>query len=86
LLRDAVGWGRVLAGGPLDVVARDATPTADLLALVRGAGGVSVTRAAAGSGVGDARTAVALGPRRLEVRIDSAAATIHVETDGVEGR
>ncbi|MFX5668564.1 hypothetical protein ABTE14_20085, partial [Acinetobacter baumannii] len=47
---------------------------------------MSVTRAAAGSGVGDALTAVALGPRRLEVRIDSAAATIHVETDGVEGR
>ncbi|WP_022877573.1 hypothetical protein [Microbacterium sp. B19] len=86
LLRDAVGWGRVLAGGPLDVVAHDATPTADLLALVRGAVGVSVTRASGGSGVGDALTAVALGPRRLEVRIDSAAATIHVETDGVEGR
>lgn len=86
LLRDAVGWGRVLAGGPLDVVAHDATRTADVLALVRGAVGVSVTRASGGSGVGDALTAVALGPRRVEVRIDSAAATIHVETDDVEGR
>lgn len=86
LLRDAVGWGRVLAGGPLDVVARDATSAADALALVRGSVGVSVTCASGGPGVGDALTAVTLGPRRVEVRIDSAAATIRVATDDVDGR
>ena len=52
----------------------------------RGAVGVSVARASGGSGVGDALTAIAVGPRRVEVRIDSAAATIHVETDDVDGR
>lgn len=85
VLRDAVGWARVLAGGPLEVVAHAATPTADVLALARGRIGVSVTRALGGAGVGDALTAIALGPRRLEVRTDSAAA-IHVEIDDLEGR
>ncbi|WP_278102999.1 hypothetical protein AB0870_16605 [Microbacterium proteolyticum] len=86
VLRDAVGWARVLAGGPLEVVAHAATPTADVLALACGRVGVSVTRALGGAGVGDALTAVALGPRRVEVRTDSAAATIHVEIDDLEGR
>ncbi|SIR98488.1 hypothetical protein [Microbacterium sp. RURRCA19A] len=86
LLRDAVGWGRVLAGGPLARVAHVATPTADTLALTRDGVGVSVTRARGGAGVGDALTAVALGPRRVEVRTDSAAATIHVEIADAEGR
>ena len=86
VLRDALGWARVLAGGSLEVVAHAATPTADVLALVRGPVGVSVTRSLGGSGVGDALAAIALGPRRVEVRTDSAAATIHVEIADAEGR
>ena len=86
LLRDAVGWARVLAGGSLEVVAHAATPTADVLALVHGPVGISVTRAVGGSGVGDALTAITLGPRRVEVRVDSAAATVHVQNDDIDGR
>lgn len=86
LLRDAVGWARVLAGGPLDVLARAATSGADTLALAAGAVGVTVTRAVGGSGVDDAVTALALGPRRLEVRIDSTASSIQVAYDDADGR
>lgn len=86
LFRDAVGWARVLAGGPLEVLAHAATPSADTLALAAGSVGVTVTRARGGSGVGDVLTATVLGPRRVEVRIDSAESTIQVAYDDAEGR
>jgi len=85
LLRDAVGWARVLAGGPLELLAQAETPTADILALAQGGLGVSVTRTVGGSGVGDTLTAVALGSHRVEVRADSAA-MIEVARDDVDGR
>ncbi|KSU54612.1 hypothetical protein [Microbacterium enclense] len=86
LLRDAVGWARVLAGGPLSVVDRADATAATTLAL-RGPGGVgvSVTRAI-GGGVGGALTATALGTRRLEVRVDSASPLPEVAFDDEEGR
>ncbi|BAJ74706.1 Rhs family protein [Microbacterium testaceum StLB037] len=86
LLRDALGWARVLAGGPLSVVDRADTATATTLAL-RGPDGVgaSVTRAI-GGGVGGALVATALGPRRLEVRVDSASPLAEVAFDDEEGR
>ncbi|CAH0153909.1 hypothetical protein [Microbacterium sp. Bi128] len=86
LLRDAVGWARVLAGGPLEVVARAETPVADVRALAGPGVGVSVTRSVGGAGVGDALTALTLGPRRVEVRVDSAAATIEVVHEDAAGR
>ena len=92
LLRDAVGWARVLGGGPLEVVARAVTPLAATLALRGAAGGASVTRAVAGggrggaSGAGGAVTALALGPRRVEVRVDAATMTTQVAHDDERGR
>lgn len=85
LLRDAVGWARVLAGRPLEVLARAATFGAETLAL-RAGGGVTVTRSVGGSGVGDALTAIVLGPRRVEVRVDSGASAIEVSYDDAAGR
>ncbi|MDQ1082116.1 MULTISPECIES: hypothetical protein [Microbacterium] len=86
LLRDAVGWARVLAGGPLSVVGRADTTSATTVAL-RGAGGIgaSVTRAI-GGGVGGALTATALGPCRIEVRVDSASPLCEVVLEDEEGR
>jgi len=86
LLRDAVGWARVLVGGPLSVVARAETASATTVAL-RGPNGIgaSVTRAI-GGGVGGALTATALGPRRVEVRVDSASPLCEVAFDDEEGR
>lgn len=86
LLRDAVGWARVLAGGPLSVVDRADTPTATTLAL-RGPDGIgaSVTRAI-GGGVGGALVATALGSRRLEVRVDTASPLAEVAFDDEGGR
>lgn len=86
LLRDAVGWARILAGGALSVVDRADTATATTLALRGSDGlGVSVTRAI-GGGVGGALVATALGPRRLEVRVDSASSLVDVVFDDLEGR
>ncbi len=86
LLRDALGWARVLAGGPLSVIDRADTPTATTLAL-RGPDGIgaSVTRAI-GGGVGGALVATALGPRRLEVRVDTASPLAEVAFDDEDGR
>lgn len=86
LLRDALGWARVLAGGPLSVVDRADTAAATTLAL-RGADGIgaSVTLAI-GGGVGGALVASALGPRRLEVRVDSASPLAEVAFDDENGR
>jgi len=86
LLRDAVGWARVLAGGPLSVSARADTAAATTMAL-RGCDGigVSVTRAI-GGGVGGALVASALGSRRVEVRVDSASPLAEVAFDDLEGR
>ncbi len=85
LLRDALGWARALAGGPLSIVDRADTTTATTIAL-RGTGGigVSVTRAI-GGGVGGALVATALGPRRLEVRVDSASPLAEVAFDDDQG-
>jgi hypothetical protein len=86
LLRDAVGWARVLAGGPLSVVDRADTPTATTLALRCPDGiGASVTRAI-GGGVGGALVATALSSRRLEVRVDTASPLAEVAFDDEEGR
>lgn len=86
LLRDAVGWARVLAGGALAVTDRAETDTATTLAL-RGPHGVgaSVTRVI-GGGVGGVLTATALGPRRIEVRVDTASPSCEVAFDGEDGR
>lgn len=86
LLRDAVGWARVLAAGPLSVVARVDTASATTIAL-RGPGGVgaSVTRAV-GGGVGGAIVATALDVRRVEVRVDSASPPAEVAYDDAHGR
>lgn len=86
LLRDAVAWARVLAGGPLRVDHRVETARATMLSLTGPGGvGVSVTRAV-GGGVGGALTALALGPSRVEVRVDSATARPEVTRDGEAGR
>lgn len=86
LLRDAVGWARVLAGGSLAVVARDAGSVAEVLALAGAGGvGVSVTRAV-GGGVGATLTVVALGARRVEVRVDSATPVVEVVHEDDTGR
>lgn len=86
LLRDAVGWARVLAGGALSVVDRADTAAATTLALRGPDGvGVSVTRAI-GGGVGGALVATALGPGRVEVRVDSASPLAEVAFDDLEGR
>ncbi|MFV9423621.1 MULTISPECIES: hypothetical protein [Microbacterium] len=86
LLRDAVGWARILAGGSLSLVDRADTATATTLAL-RGLDGVgaSVTRAI-GGGVGGALVATALGPRRLEVRVDTASPLAEVAFHDEGGR
>ncbi|MFJ4159729.1 hypothetical protein [Microbacterium testaceum] len=86
LLRDAVGWARVLAGAPLQVVARADTEVATTLALrTVGGTGASVTRVT-GGGVGGALTATALGPRRIEVRVDSVSPLCEVAVDDERGR
>jgi hypothetical protein len=86
LLRDAVGWARVLACGPLSFVARVDTADSTAIAL-RGPGGVgaSVTRTV-GGGVGGALAATALGVRRVEVRVDSASPLCEVAFDDEDGR
>lgn len=86
LLRDAVGWARVLAGSPLSVVARVDAAAATTIAL-RAPGGVgaSVTRTV-GGGVGGALAATALGVRRVEVRVDSASPLCEVVFDDEDGR
>lgn len=86
LLRDAVGWARVLAGGSLSLADRADTSTATTLAL-RGPDGIgaSVTRAIGGGG-GGALVATALGPRRLEVRVDTASPLAEVAFDDENGR
>ncbi|WP_285136525.1 hypothetical protein [Microbacterium sp. lyk4-40-TSB-66] len=86
LLRDAVGWARVLASGPLSFVARIETAAATTIAL-RGPDGVgaSVTRTV-GGGVGGALAATALGVRRVEVRVDSASPVCDVTFDDEDGR
>lgn len=86
LLRDAIGWARVLAGGPLSVVARTETASATTLAL-RGPNGIgaSVTRGI-GGGVGGALTATALGSGRVEVRVDSASSLCEVTFEDGAGR
>lgn len=86
LLRDAVGWARVLAGGAVSVIERADTAAATTVAL-RGPDGIgaSVTRAI-GGGVGGALVATALGARRLEVRVDSASPLVEVAFDDLEGR
>lgn len=86
LLRDAIGWARVLAGGPLSVVGRADTAAATTMSL-RGPDGVglSVTRAI-GGGVGGALVATALGPRRVEVRVDSTSPLCEVAFDDEDGR
>jgi len=86
LLRDAVGWARVIAGGPLSVVARAETTSAATVALRAPNGvGASVTRAI-GGGVGGALTVTALGARRVEVRVDSGSPLCEVAFDDDEGR
>lgn len=86
LLRDAVGWARVLTGGALNVIDRTDTVAATTLALRGPDGvGVSVTRAI-GGGVGGALAATALGARRLEVRVDSASPLPEVAFDDEQGR
>lgn len=86
LLRDAVGWARVLAGGALSVVARVDTPVAAVLALRADDGvGVSVTRVI-GGGVGGAVAATALGATRVEARVDSASPRCEVAFDDEGGR
>ncbi|WZH38366.1 MAG: hypothetical protein PIR02_06770 [Microbacterium enclense] len=86
LLRDALGWARVLAGGPVSVVDRADTTTATTIALCGPDGvGASVTRAI-GGGVGGALVATALGPRRLDVRVDSASPLAEVAFDDEDGR
>lgn len=86
LLRDAVGWARVLAGGPLELLARADAPAATTLAL---AGprtvGASVT-CAVGGGVGGTLVATALAARRTEVRVDSATRLVEVAFDDADGR
>lgn len=86
LLRDAVGWARVLASGPLSIVTRVDTAAATAITL-RGPGGVgaSVTRTV-GGGVGGALAATALGARRVEVRVDSASPLCEVAFDDEDGR
>lgn len=86
LLRDAVGWARVLSGGALSVVARADTSAATTMAL-RGpdAVGVSVTRVI-GGGVGGALAAAALGTARVEVRVDSVSPRCEVAFDDEGGR
>ncbi|ALX66617.1 hypothetical protein [Microbacterium sp. XT11] len=86
LLRDAVGWARVLAGGRLRLVARAEAPAATTLALAGPAGvGASVLRAV-GGGVGGMLVATALDARRTEVRVDSARRIVEVAFDDVDGR
>lgn len=86
VLRDAVGWARVLAGGPVHALSRADTERATTLAVRSETGvGASITRAI-GGGVGGALTATALGPRRVEVRVDSASPLHEVAFDDEEGR
>lgn len=86
VLRDAVGWARVFAGGPVHALSRADTERATTLAVRSEAGvGASITRAI-GGGVGGALTATALGPRRVEVRVDSASPLHEVGFDDAEGR
>lgn len=86
LFRDAAGWARVLAGGPVEVAVRADSATAATVALRTGDGvGASVTRVTGGSG-GSALTATALGPRRVEVRVDSASPLCEVAFDDEDGR
>lgn len=86
LLRDAVGWARVLAGSALEVVAGADTAVAATLALRSSAGvGASVTRTV-GGGVGGVLTATALAARRVTVRVDSASTLPEVVIDGDDGR
>lgn len=86
LLRDAVGWARVLAGGPVRVISRADTERAAALAVRSEAGvGATISRAI-GGGVGGVLTATALGPRRVEVRVDSASPLHEVAFDDEEGR
>lgn len=86
LLRDAIGWARVLAGGALSVVDRADTAAATTRALRGPDGvGVSVTRAI-GDGVGGVLVATSLGARRLEVRVDSASPLAEVAFDDEGGR
>lgn len=86
VLRDAVGWARVLTGGPVRAFARADTERATTLAVWSETGvGASITRAV-GGGVGAALTATALGPRRVEVRVDSGSPLHEVSVDDEEGR
>lgn len=86
LLRDAVGWARVLAGGPGRIVSSIDTGRATTLATLTDAGaGASIT-CAIGGGAGGVLTATALGPRRVEVRVDSASPLCEVAFDDEEGR
>jgi len=84
LLRDAVGWARVLAGGPLAPLARADTPAATTLAL-DGPAAASVTCSGAG-GVGGALVATALDARRMQVRVDSATRLAEVAFEDDTGR
>ena len=86
LLRDAAGWARVLAGGPVRVVARaDAEVATTVAVRTEGGVGASIARVI-GGGVGSVLTATALGSRRVEARVDSASPLCEVAFDDDDGR
>jgi hypothetical protein len=75
-LRDAVGWGRVLAG-PLKMSASTRTPSS-VLALLTARGGVPVTLLASQTTGRPSIVARSLGEHRVEVRVDADGTAIRI--------
>lgn len=82
LLSDAVGWGRVLAGGELTLLVADRS-NGGVVALLEGPAGVPVTvvfTVLAAPGGGGVLRASALGETRSEVTIDLVAGVADLDT------
>jgi hypothetical protein len=85
--RDAVGWARVLGGGCLEPTARHVSSDVLLVALASASGvPATVTCTLGGPGSAVAIDAVALAPRRVEVRIDETAGLAEAATVSDAGR